>query len=199
MIKKLSTTVLSIVGWRVEGQLPTDKKLLIIGAPHTSNWDFPLTLLALSALGLRFSWVAKHTLFKSPLGPLFRAIGGVPVNRKVKSGFLKGTVNAFHERDKLILAMAPEGTRSKTDHWKAGFYHIAVKANINICLGFIDYPSKTIGLGPIITPSKDIDYDFSVIKEFYQEKTGRYPAKQSEILLREKEIARYRKEFSRKT
>jgi 1-acyl-sn-glycerol-3-phosphate acyltransferase len=199
MIKKLSTTVLSIVGWRVEGQLPTDKKLLIIGAPHTSNWDFPLTLLSLSALGLRFSWVAKHTLFKSPLGPLFSAIGGVPVNRKVKSGFLKGTVNAFHERDKLILAMAPEGTRSKTDHWKAGFYHIAVKANINICLGFIDYPSKTIGLGPIVTPSKDIDYDFSVIKEFYLGKTGRYPAKQSEILLREKEIARYRKEFSRKT
>ncbi len=199
MIKKLSTTVLSIVGWRVEGQLPADKKLLIIGAPHTSNWDFPLTLLALSALGLRFSWVAKHTLFKGPLGPLFKAIGGVPVNRKVKSGFLKETVDAFLERDKLILAIAPEGTRSKTDHWKAGFYHIAVKANINICLGFIDYPSKTIGLGPIVSPSKDIDYDFSVIKEFYQEKTGRYPAKQSEILLREKEIARYRKEVGKKT
>lgn len=199
MIKALSTSILAIFGWKAAGQMPEDDKILIIGAPHTSNWDFPLTLLALSALGLRFSWVAKHTLFKGPSGYLLRAIGGIPVNRNVRSGFITDMVNAFTERGKLVLAIAPEGTRSKKDHWKAGFYHIAAKADIGICLGFIDYPTKTIGLGPILRPSKDIDRDFEVIKKFYQDKNGRFPEKQSDVCLRAKEIALFKKEFSTET
>ncbi len=86
--------------------IPDENKIIIIGAPHTSNWDFPLTLLALSALGLKFFWIGKHTLFKWPLGILFRAIGGIPVNRKVRTVFLSEMVSTFAARDRLILAIA---------------------------------------------------------------------------------------------
>lgn len=195
MIKTLAAFLLLLFGWRLEKNLPDEKKVIIIGAPHTSNWDFPLTLLALSALGLHFSWIGKHTLFKGPFGTVLRAMGGIPVNRQVRDGFISEMVSAFATADQLMLAIAPEGTRSKKDHWKAGFYHIAVKADIKICLGFIDYPSKTIGLGPTLQPTKDIVRDFAMIKTFYQDKTGKYPGLQSTICLREKEITLFQKEY----
>jgi 1-acyl-sn-glycerol-3-phosphate acyltransferase len=196
VIKNLSASLLFLLGWRLEKNIPTTKKVIIIGAPHTSNWDFPLTLLAMSALGLRFFWIGKHTLFKRPFGTVLRAIGGIPVNRQVRDGFINEIVSAFNTADQLTLAIAPEGTRSKKDHWKGGFYHIAVQANIRICLGFIDYPSKTIGLGPTLQPSKDIVHDFALIKTFYQGKRGKHPQQQSTICLREKEIALFQKEYS---
>ena len=189
MIQPLSKTILSLLGWHLEKIIPDENKMIIIGAPHTSNWDFPLTLLALSALGLRFSWVGKHTLFKWPFGIFLKAIGGIPVNRKVRNGFINEMVNAFAVRDRLILAIAPEGTRSKQDHWKGGFYRIATKANIKICFGFIDYPAKKIGLGHTLQSSNDIDRDFEQIKTFYHGITGKHPHKASTICLREKEIA----------
>lgn len=195
MIQRFSSFILSILGWRLEGRLPADKKLIIIGAPHTSNWDFPFTLLVLSAMGLRFSWVAKHTLFKGPFGTFFKAIGGIPVNRLVRSSFLTEIVGIFNKREKLVLAIAPEGTRSKKDHWKAGFYHIAMKANVNICLGFIDYPSKSIGVGPTLDVSKDFANNFLIIQDFYTQKSGKHPNQQSVIRLREKEMIRLQKEF----
>lgn len=195
MLQTLSKSTLSVFGWQLADNVPGDKKLLIIGAPHTSNWDFPLSLLALSALGLRFSWIAKHTLFEGFAGPFFRAIGGIPVNRNLRSGFLNQMVNAYGEHEKLTLAIAPEGTRSKTDHWKAGFYHIAVKAQVRICFGFVDYSSKTVGLGPCLMPSRDITHDFEIIKKFYQDKIGKFPDKQSDIRLREKEISLFLKKY----
>jgi 1-acyl-sn-glycerol-3-phosphate acyltransferase len=195
MLQSLSMALLSLFGWNLEKKIPEDNKILIIGAPHTSNWDFPLTLLAMSALGLRFSWIGKHTLFRGPIGSLYRRIGGIPVNRKASSGFINEIVQSFAARDVLRLAIAPEGTRSKGDHWKAGFYRIAVQADIKICLGFIDYTTKTIGLGPTLMPSKDIAADFELIKEFYKEKTGKHPHKKSTIRLREKEILLFEKEY----
>ena len=199
MLQILSTSILSLLGWHVEKSKPAEKKIIIIGAPHTSNWDFPLTLLALSSLGLRFSWIGKHTIFRGPFGIFFRTIGGIPVDRKARSGFINEMAGAFSARDRLTLAIAPEGTRSKKNHWKAGFYHIAVKANIKVCFGFIDYPTKTIGLGPTLTPSDDIVRDFEVIQAFYQDKTGKYPDKESAICLREKEIALFQNKDAKAT
>jgi 1-acyl-sn-glycerol-3-phosphate acyltransferase len=196
MLQSLSLSLLSLFGWNLEKKIPEDNKILIIGAPHTSNWDFPLTLLAMSALGLRFSWIGKHTLFRGPIGMLYRKIGGIPVNRKASSGFIHQIVQSFATRDVLRLAIAPEGTRSKEDHWKAGFYRIAVQADIKICLGFIDYTTKTIGLGPTLMPSKNIVADFELIKEFYKEKAGKHPHKKSTIRLREKEILHLEKEYN---
>lgn len=196
MLQFFSSTLLSLFGWHVEKQIPQENKIIIIGAPHTSNWDFPLTLLGLSALGLRFSWIGKHTIFKGPFGIIFRKIGGIPVNRKARSGFINEMVSAFSARERLTLAIAPEGTRSKKNHWKAGFYQIAVKADIKVCLGFIDYPTKTIGLGPTLMPSKDIVSDFDLIRNFYRGKSGKYPEKESTICLRDKEIALFQKKYT---
>lgn len=196
MKQKLAAFILTLFGWKTHGGPPAEKKYLIIGAPHTSNWDFPLALLALSALGLRFSWVGKHTLFKGVAGRFLTAIGGIPVNRRSRNSFLEDMVEAFKGRDELVLAIAPEGTRSHQDHWKAGFYHIAIAADIPVCLGFVDYPAKTVGLGPTLYLSRDIVSDFSAIRDFYYNKTGRYPEKQSAIMLRPKEIALFQKKHS---
>ncbi len=198
MLKTLAVFFLSQLGWHLEPQVPAENKIIIIGAPHTSNWDFPMTLLALSALGMRFSWIGKHTMFKGPVGSFFKKIGGIPVNRKARGGFIDDMVRNFAARDRLILAIAPEGTRAKKDHWKAGFYQIAVQAHVNICLGFIDYPTKTIGLGPVIVPSGDIIGDFARIQAFYQDKKGKYPHKASSICLREKEIALLHQQYQEK-
>lgn len=189
MLQALSKASLFLLGWHLEKNIPAEDKIIIIGAPHTSNWDFPLTLLALSALGLRFSWVGKHTLFRWPLGSLFKMIGGIPVNRKIRNGLINEVVNSFATKERLILAIAPEGTRAKQNHWKGGFYHIALKAHIKVCFGFIDYPTKTIGLGPTLLPSNDIERDFDQIRAFYHGITGKHPHKESTICLREKEIA----------
>ncbi len=197
MLQKLSRLILKAFGWNVTGKAPQMQKFVIIGAPHTSNWDFPLTLLGLTAIGLRFSWIGKHTIFKGPLGIFFKKIGGIPVNRTARTNFIDEMVDAFATRDRLKLAIAPEGTRSKKDHWKAGFYHIAVRANTKICLGYIDYPTKTIGLGPTLMPSKDIVADFEIIKAFYHGKSGKFPENESTIRLREKEIALFEKEYSK--
>lgn len=106
-------------------------------------------------------------------------------------------MQSFEENQELILAIAPEGTRSWTDHWKAGFYTIAVKADLDICLGYIDYPSKTVGLGPLLKPSGNVESDFKKLREFYEDKTGKFPEKQSTIKLRDREAAILQRENSR--
>ncbi len=137
-------------------------------------------------MGIKFSWVGKHTLFFWPLGPLLRAIGGIPVDRSQGTSFLKRVLELYEAKEKLILAIAPEGTRSRTRYWKTGFYTIAHRAGVPICLGYIDYSRKVIGLEKIIIPSGEIEQDFEVIKDYYQGKSGKYPEKQGEIRIREK-------------
>lgn len=193
MISQLSRAFLKLLGWTCHAEPVEQKKYVLIGAPHTSNWDFPLTLLILSALGVRFSWVAKHTIFVGPVGYLFRKIGGIPVDRTRRSGFLLKMVRLFQRRDDLILAISPEGTRKKTDHWKSGFYNLAVKAGVDIRLGYIDYPSKTGGLGPILQPSGDIEKDFEIIKAYYRDKTGKHPDQHSTIAIRPREAALFKR------
>lgn len=195
MIQTIAKFILKLSGWTILGRLPTEQKMVIIGAPHTTNWDFPLSLLALSGLGLKFSWVGKHTLFNPPFGFLFRALGGISVNRKNRSTFLQDMAKEFAARQSLVLAIAPEGTRGKTDHWKGGFYNIAAIANVPICLGFVDYKNRTIGLGPTVVTCGDIVEDFVTIKQFYIDKIGKFPDKQSEITLREKEIKLLKREL----
>lgn len=198
MIADLSGAILKLFGWTtVNSEELHRKKYILIGAPHTTNWDFPLTMLTMWTLRIQFSWVAKHTLFSGPLGYLLRKLGGIPVDRKARTGFLNSMVSAFENSDQLILAIAPEGTRSRTDHWKAGFYNIALKANVDIRLGYVDYSRKTIGLGPFLTPSGDVEADFLKIRDFYKDKRGKFPAKESTIRLRNRETAVLQREIQR--
>lgn len=186
MLKPLSRFILSILGWTTSHAAPVMDKCVLIGAPHTSNWDFPLTLLGLSSMGVRFNWVAKHTLFFWPMGTLLRRIGGVPVDRSQGSSFLKKAIELYGSREKLVLAIAPEGTRSKAPYWKIGFYLIAHQAKVPIALGYIDYATKMIGLDEVIIPTGNFEEDFAKIKSYYQGKTGKYPENQGEIRVKER-------------
>ena len=138
MIKTIATTVLKVLGWQASCSIAPPDKYVLVAAPHTSNWDFVLGLLGMWAIGLRYSWVGKHTLFKGPLGPIMRAIGGIPVDRMGSTGFLKKVIDIFASRDQFVLAIAPEGTRSLTKYWKEGFYRIALAAGVPVALGYID-------------------------------------------------------------
>ena len=186
MLNKISSFILIFFGWSVEKELPPDNKYIIIGAFHTSNWDFPLTLLCLSAMGLKFNWVGKDSMFKWPLSIFFKSIGGIPVDRSNHTGFIKKIANLYNNTDKLVIALAPEGTRSKTEHWKSGFYYIALEAKIHIALGYIDYPNKKLGIGKFFVPTNDLEKDLLIIKEFYKNIKGKYPEKQGDICIREK-------------
>ena len=184
MIKTIATTILKLIGWQVSCSLPPRDKYVLVGAPHTSNWDFPLSLLMMWATGLRCNWVAKHTLFKGPLGPIMRALGGIPVDRRGGVGFTKKVIEAFASRDRFVLAISPEGTRSLTKQWKGGFYHIALATDVPIALGYIDYPRRQIGIERMFEPSGDVETDFKILAEYYRDKIGKRPEKQGPVRIR---------------
>jgi 1-acyl-sn-glycerol-3-phosphate acyltransferase len=183
MLKALSRFILSILGWQLEAKLPIEKKYVIIGALHTSNWDFPIGILGMWALGLKASWVGKHTLFRGPLGPIFKRMGGIPVDRTLQTGFIHRIAELYKTRDQMALTIAAEGTRSKTEHWKTGFYYIAVEAGVPIALGYLDWGNKKLGIGATLYPTGDIHRDFATIGEFYKDKTGLRPENQGPIAL----------------
>ena len=180
--RRLASGLLRIVGWRVVDELPQrPARYVLIGAPHTSNWDFPIGMLAIVALGVRRNWVGKHTLFRPPLGWLMRALGGVPIDRTQRHNFVDQVVEAFRESDEMVIALTPEGTRGHTEYWKTGFYYIALGAGVPIVLGFIDYRRRRIGLGRILDPGGDLDADMARIRDFYADKTGKKPENKGEI------------------
>lgn len=181
--QKLADFVLRLISWQVDVTFPEARKYVVIGAPHTTGWDlFYLMLLKLST-GIDMKWVGKDTLFRWPLGVFMRWLGGIPVKRHSKNNFVEQIVAQFRQREELIIAIAPEGSRGKTSYWRTGFYYIALGADVPIALGFIDYPSRVVGIGPSLLPSGDIQVDFSKIKAFYGGKTGRYPERQGDIQL----------------
>lgn len=184
MIKFIPKTIFKLIGWRVDVTLPKEKKFVLIGAHHTSNWDFPLTILVFWTLNLKTHWVGKKQLFRGPFRYLFTALGGIPVDRSTANGFIEQIADRFNHSQEMVLAIAPEGTRKKTDYWKTGFYYIALKAKVPICLGYIDYGSRTIGFAQTLIPGGDIEKDFEEIKRFYQNKRGKYPEKQSTMQIK---------------
>ena len=184
MLKLFSNTILKLFGWRVKITLPEERKFVLIVAPHTSNWDFPLGLLASWTITPRISWVAKIQMFRGPLHYLFTALGGIPVDRSAPHGFIDQIADKIKHSENIILTLAPEGTRSKTDCWKTGFYYIALKADIPICFGYIDYQNRTVGFAEKIMPTGDIEKDFSLIKLFYQDIEAKHPEKKSTMQIK---------------
>jgi 1-acyl-sn-glycerol-3-phosphate acyltransferase len=179
----LSSLILKLLGWRTSADFPDVKKYVIVAAPHTSNWDFPLGILAAKALKLKAHWIGKHTIFRWPFGWFFRAIGGTPVNRDSSQDLIKQIAEAFNRSDQFVLALAPDGTRSKADHWKTGFWHIAKAAKVPIALAYLDFGNKKVGLGGTFYPSDDIEKDFELIREFFKGHRGKNPANESLIQL----------------
>lgn len=172
-------------GWSFNGELPPQGKFMLICAPHTSNWDLIYLLAIMFMLRIKVSWMGKHTLFKKPFGGIMRWLGGIPIDRRSPHGAVDQIVEHFARQDDLIIAIAPEGTRKKTDNWKSGFYHIAHKAQIPILLGFVDYANKKAGTGPSFIPSGDVVQDMDVIRDFYKDIRGDIPENESDIILME--------------
>lgn len=182
-VQRLAEFILNLSGWKLVGQRPPYDKYLLVGAHHTSSLDFPLTLLVCAGLGIRFHWIGKDTLFRPPLGWLMRWLGGIPVNRRERTNFTGQVIEKFNQADDLVIAISPEGTRAQTPYWRTGFYYIARGAQIPIALAFLDYPSRTCGVGPTIWPSANIEADLKKIARFYAGVQGRYPERQGQIEL----------------
>jgi 1-acyl-sn-glycerol-3-phosphate acyltransferase len=185
-VKKLiGRAYLNLLGWRSLGGAPRLRKYVLVAAPHTSNWDFPLLLAFSWVHDVRVSWLGKHTLFRGPMGWFFRATGGIPVDRRAAQGVVASVAAAFRDADRLIVAISPEGSRSHREHWKSGFYHVARTANVPIVLGVLDYGRREGGFGPVIEPSGDVHADMDRIREFYADKQGKRPAQFGPVRLRE--------------
>ncbi|MGA9572994.1 MAG: lysophospholipid acyltransferase family protein [Lysobacterales bacterium] len=186
MLARFSQWILEKLGWSLDVELPDIDKYVAIAAPHTSNWDFPLGILTVWAISVKVSWLGKHSLFRWPYGWYFRAIGGVPVRRDSGQNYIQQMTELFNNSEHLVLALAPEGTRSKTDHWKTGFHTIARAANVPILMGYFDYPNKQVGIGGMFYPTDDIEADFKTIRDFYKDRRGKNPEKESLIRVRKK-------------
>lgn len=157
----------------MEGNIPNRPKMVIIGAPHTSNWDALYGFAAFLAYGAKISWMAKHTLFKGFWGKLLIALGGVPIQRSKNHGLVDQMVSEFKTRSSLLLVVTPEGTRKRVEQWKTGFYVIAQKAHVPILMGFMDYSRKRLGFGPLLEPGGDVKADMRAFQDFYGSLKGR--------------------------
>jgi 1-acyl-sn-glycerol-3-phosphate acyltransferase len=178
---RLARALLRRLGWRVRGRVPDDPRWVAIAAPHTSNWDFPVMLLVATALELRPHFLMKASWFRGPLGPLFRALGGIPVRRDAQRGLVADAARRLRERERMILAVPPEGSRGWRPHWRSGFYWIAHEAGVPIVLGFVDFGTRTAGLGPAFHPTGDLAADMRGISAFYAGMKGRRPAQQGPV------------------
>ena len=163
---------LRLSGWRVEGQFPADSRYVLIGAPHTSNWDFPLALGVCFACNVKIYWMGKSSLFRGLAGPVMRWLGGIPVNRDKPGGLVGQMITAFGRQPELVLAIPPEGTRSRVSEWKTGFYYIAQRAGVPVLPVYVDGAGKVVGIAPLFYPTGDLEGDLPKIRAIYAGKQG---------------------------
>lgn len=169
----LGRLALRLAGWGFEGAVPDVAQAVLIVAPHTSNMDFFIGVAAMFALGIRVVFLGKHTLFVGPLGAVMRWLGGVPVDRRTPHGVVNDTVGLFAEHEQLMLAVAPEGTRSAVDRWKTGFYFVAVEAGVPIVPIALDYRRRLVRIGGRFEPSGDLGSDLPDLQHFYRDVAGK--------------------------
>ncbi|WP_444998356.1 lysophospholipid acyltransferase family protein [Aliikangiella sp. IMCC44359] len=181
MLSWLSKQILTLSGWKIVGQPPALKKYLIIGAPHTSNWDFFIFILLKFHFQLKINFIGKHTIFVWPFNWFLRKLGGIPIDRSQSHNIVDSIVKSFEQNERMLLALAPEGTRSYKEHWKSGFYYIALNANVPVQTCFLDAKTRQLGFGPLIELTGDIEIDLSRLKAFYQSKMGINPEQSSKV------------------
>ncbi|TWI75353.1 1-acyl-sn-glycerol-3-phosphate acyltransferase [Desulfobotulus alkaliphilus] len=174
----MASFILWVFGWKMEGDVPEEeKKLVMIAAPHTSNWDFFWTLLLALKLRLKVYMMGKKELTEKPMGFLLKWTGLVPVDRSQRGNTVELAVEIFEKAEKMVLIIPPSGTRSRVSQWKTGFYHIATGAKVPIGLGYLDYATKKGGMGMLLHPTGDMAADMETIRAFYSGVTGKYPEK----------------------
>ena len=173
----LAKIILRLIGWRAVFCQPPGSKSVIMFYPHTSNWDFPLGVLFKWRYQLDVHWAGKDTLFRFPLGPVLRWLGGVPINRRERTGMVDQLAERFAVSENFHICIAPEGTRSRTEHLKTGFYRLALLAGVPLGLAFVDYRHRCIGIERWVMLSGDEAEDLSVLRDYYASKQAFDPAK----------------------
>lgn len=181
----MASAVLRLCGWQVKGVVPDLDQCVVIAVPHTSNWDFIWMKLMAWSLGWEINWLGKHTLFTGIGGGVMRWWGGVPVDRRSKQDLVSQIVERFDRGEKLMLAIPAEGTRNYSDTWRSGFYHIARGASVPVVLSFLDYGTRSGGIGPTITASDNMSADMEKIRAFYTGMEGKFPEFSGPMFLRE--------------
>jgi 1-acyl-sn-glycerol-3-phosphate acyltransferase len=173
--RALGRAVLWLGGWRMVGTFPDLPKLVLIGAPHSSNWDGFWGLAAKLALGLDIKILGKHSLFNVPLlGAVLHWLGVIPVNRSAAHGVVEQMALMLHGADQLWLGIAPEGTRKPVERWKTGFWKIARAADVPVLPAYFHYPDKVIGIGPPFALSDDMAADLARIRDWYRPWQGKH-------------------------
>lgn len=176
VLRRLAAGLLRLAGWRLDVHFPDEPKLVVLGAPHTSNWEGVLAVLAVLAMDLRIGLFVKHTAFRNPvIGRILRGLDAVPIDRGAPGGVVTQTVEAFRTRPQLAIAIAPEGTRKRVAKWKRGFYLIAHEAKVPIVCAYVDYARKVVGTGPVLRASGDYARDLETIQAFYRGITPKRP------------------------
>lgn len=171
----LAHRTMLLLGWKFRGQLPDLPKMIVIGAPHTSNWDFMAFMAALSAYKMKVRFMGKDGLFRWPFGYFFRALGGIPVSRTRPGGVVGQVVAEFDRSERMILVIAPEGTRSAAPKWKSGFIHVARQANVPVVPAAVDFSKKELEIGPAIDVSGEPVGFMDQFRAFYQDYRGKKP------------------------
>jgi 1-acyl-sn-glycerol-3-phosphate acyltransferase len=172
----IGRSVLRLTGWRVTGELPHVPRFVAIVAPHTSNWDFVIGVFVMFALDLRLVWLGKDSLFRTPLRPWLRAIGGRPVKRTTNEGAVAEIAATLLAEPRFILALAPEGTRRPVQQWRTGYYRIAEATGVPILPVMFDWGRHEIGLGALLHPSGVMERDVEQLQRLYRADMGRHPA-----------------------
>ena len=168
---------LKLTGWRMQGDWPAIDKMVLVAAPHTSNWDGLQMLVAAGYYRIRLRWMGKKSLTTGPFGWIIKAFGCVPIDRSQSNDVVKTMADAIGASRTMVLAIPPDGTRSRVDEWKSGFYHIAVAANVPIVLSVLDYKSKTMSIAGVVHPSGDYEADLPVIRSYYANAVGKHASK----------------------
>ncbi|WP_322410673.1 1-acyl-sn-glycerol-3-phosphate acyltransferase [Microbacterium invictum] len=190
MLRLIARIYWAFSRWTLVTEPAPARPTVVLGAPHTSNWDFVLMLGIAWRLKMRFRWLGKESLFRGWRGPIMRAIGGIPVDRSNPAGVVDALVSRIRDGDVFGLVVTPEGTRGGVAHWKSGFYRIAREAGLPVTLGYVDRTTMTTGLGPTLSLTGNVSADMDAIRAFYADKAGMLPALRVEPRLREEDDPR---------
>jgi len=177
VLRKIGRFGINISGWTIKGKIPDEDRIVLIAAPHTSNWDFILAMLAIFGLNIKVRWLGKHSIFKPGFKKFFEWLGGIPVYRDNPSSLIENIVNIVKKEKSIVIAMTPEGTRNKVKRWKTGFLRIAKHTHSKILLISIDAPTKSIEIGKIFNPSGNSEQDLAYIQKYYSSFRGINPQK----------------------
>tara|TARA_Y100001933_G_scaffold40212_1_gene36712 strand:- start:794 stop:1399 length:606 start_codon:yes stop_codon:yes gene_type:complete len=172
LLRKIARFGINISGWTIKGRVPDEERIVIIAAPHTSNWDFVLAMLAIFGLNIKLRWLGKHSIFKPGFKIFFKWLGGIPVYRDNPSNLIENVVKIVKKEKSIVIAMTPEGTRKRVKRWKTGFLRIAKQTHSKILLISIDAPTKSIEIGKIFNPTGNSEDDLAFIQKYYSSFRG---------------------------